>query len=185
MPLGTKWRELGLCKTSNFLTDEEKNECFSEEEYRVANVAAAHKIFFPERGDHGSKDLAVEICKRCPVKIECLAYSLNTSPKSGIWGGVSGRDRRRIRKQKNRVRVSSTGFTEDYASYDDEYSSWWHSESDLLFREMKKQELLSLNSETRYDEPVEKKNPESLDMYDLEDTLSLDDLDEDDIPTLY
>jgi WhiB family redox-sensing transcriptional regulator len=51
--------------------------------------------WFPERGQ--SSEQARAICRRCLVQRECLAYALDMGDKfPGIWGGTSGRERRRL-----------------------------------------------------------------------------------------
>ena len=57
--------------------------------------------FFPV----GSTGLAVEqieaakaVCEQCPVKTECLQFALETNQDSGIWGGTSEEERRRLRR---------------------------------------------------------------------------------------
>lgn len=54
--------------------------------------------FFPERG--GSTDDARDVCRGCVVRAECLEYALTTGQKFGIWGGMSERERRRIRRAR-------------------------------------------------------------------------------------
>jgi WhiB family redox-sensing transcriptional regulator len=56
--------------------------------------------FFPERGQDARAAQAV--CARCPVSDECLEYALEKKIKDGIWGGKSGRDRRRLRARARR-----------------------------------------------------------------------------------
>ena len=51
--------------------------------------------FFPGRGE--SMASATAVCERCHVKLECLAYALERGIHEGIWGGASGRERRRLR----------------------------------------------------------------------------------------
>jgi WhiB family redox-sensing transcriptional regulator len=58
-------------------------------------------IFFPERGASTRKAKAV--CRRCPVQEECLEYAVNNGEKFGIWGGLSERERRAIRKKRGIV----------------------------------------------------------------------------------
>lgn len=53
-------------------------------------------LFFPERGQ--SLEPAKEICKKCPVELECLIYSYRTGVDGGIWGGLSNKHRLKIRK---------------------------------------------------------------------------------------
>ncbi len=55
-------------------------------------------LFFPERG--ASTREAKEVCRGCIVKDDCLEYALANSEKFGIWGGMSERERRRIRRQR-------------------------------------------------------------------------------------
>lgn len=53
------------------------------------------ELFFPEKG--GSTREAKRICGRCGVKAECLEYALAHDERFGIWGGLSERERRRLR----------------------------------------------------------------------------------------
>lgn len=55
-------------------------------------------LFFPERG--ASTREAREVCRGCVVREQCLAYALRHSEKYGIWGGLSERERRRIRRER-------------------------------------------------------------------------------------
>lgn len=55
-------------------------------------------LFFPERG--ASTKEAKEVCRGCVVKDECLEYALSNSEKFGIWGGMSERERRRVRRSR-------------------------------------------------------------------------------------
>ena len=59
-------------------------------------------LFFPERG--ASTKEAKSVCGGCEVKMECLEYALRHGEKFGIWGGMSERERRRIRRQRALVR---------------------------------------------------------------------------------
>lgn len=54
-------------------------------------------IFFPERGQNSRE--AKKICARCDVRTECLAYALENKESFGVWGGVTEKDRRKLRKQ--------------------------------------------------------------------------------------
>jgi len=55
-------------------------------------------LFFPERGASTRK--AKAICNACEVKGECLDYAIVNGEKFGIWGGMSERERRRVRRQR-------------------------------------------------------------------------------------
>jgi len=54
------------------------------------------EAFFPEKG--GSTREAKKICTGCEVKAECLEYALANDERFGIWGGLSERERRRIKR---------------------------------------------------------------------------------------
>lgn len=56
----------------------------------------ATEIFFPDRGI--STNPAKAICAGCTVRAECLEHSMTQPERFGIWGGLSERERRRIRK---------------------------------------------------------------------------------------
>ena len=55
-------------------------------------------LFFPERG--ASTKEAKEVCRGCVVREQCLEYALANGEKFGIWGGMSERERRRIRRAR-------------------------------------------------------------------------------------
>jgi WhiB family transcriptional regulator, redox-sensing transcriptional regulator len=55
-------------------------------------------LFFPERG--ASTRRAKAICKACEVKGQCLDYAIDNGEKFGIWGGLSERERRRVRRER-------------------------------------------------------------------------------------
>ena len=59
-------------------------------------------LFFPERG--ASTKEAKEVCRGCVVRDDCLEYALQNGEKFGIWGGMSERERRRIRRQRAQQR---------------------------------------------------------------------------------
>lgn len=54
------------------------------------------ELFFPAKGEETSQIKAV--CRACDVQAECLAYAMNGGEEHGIWGGLSGRERRRLRR---------------------------------------------------------------------------------------
>jgi WhiB family transcriptional regulator, redox-sensing transcriptional regulator len=54
------------------------------------------EAFFPEKG--GSTREAKRICIGCDVRAECLEYALLNDERFGIWGGLSERERRRLKR---------------------------------------------------------------------------------------
>ncbi len=71
-PADSEWQERALCSQ----TDPE--------------------AFFPEKG--GSTREAKRICLGCEVKDACLEYALANDERFGIWGGLSERERRRLKR---------------------------------------------------------------------------------------
>ena len=57
------------------------------------------EAFFPEKG--GSTRDAKRICTTCEVKAQCLDYALQNDERFGIWGGLSERERRKLRRSKS------------------------------------------------------------------------------------
>jgi WhiB family redox-sensing transcriptional regulator len=55
------------------------------------------EAFFPEKG--GSTREAKKVCLSCDVRVECLEYALQSDERFGIWGGLSERERRRLKKR--------------------------------------------------------------------------------------
>jgi LuxR family maltose regulon positive regulatory protein len=56
------------------------------------------ELFFPERG--ASTREAKSVCAGCAVRLDCLEYALRNHEKFGIWGGLSERERRRLRRRR-------------------------------------------------------------------------------------
>ena len=63
-------------------------------------------LFFPNRG--ASTREAKKICSECTVKEHCLEYAIVNAEKFGIWGGLSERERRKIRKDRGLTRKRSS-----------------------------------------------------------------------------
>jgi WhiB family transcriptional regulator, redox-sensing transcriptional regulator len=55
------------------------------------------EAFFPEKG--GSTREAKKVCRACEVRAECLEYALGQDERFGIWGGLSERERRKLKRQ--------------------------------------------------------------------------------------
>jgi WhiB family transcriptional regulator, redox-sensing transcriptional regulator len=55
------------------------------------------EAFFPEKG--GSTREAKRVCLSCDVRGECLEYALQNDERFGIWGGLSERERRKLKKR--------------------------------------------------------------------------------------
>ena len=77
------------------------NELFAaiEQEWQDQALCAQTdpEAFFPEKG--GSTREAKRICKACAVRDDCLEYALEHDERFGIWGGLSERERRKLKKK--------------------------------------------------------------------------------------
>jgi WhiB family transcriptional regulator, redox-sensing transcriptional regulator len=64
------------------------------------------ELFFPI-GTTGpaieQTERAIEVCRDCPVRAECLEWSLATCQDAGVWGGLGEEERREIRRQRRRA----------------------------------------------------------------------------------
>ena len=74
----TRWRELAACRGIDL------------------------GVFFPERG--ASAGPARQVCAACPVRQPCLDYAVTNRITSGVWGGLTERERRAL--QSRWVRAS-------------------------------------------------------------------------------
>jgi WhiB family redox-sensing transcriptional regulator len=59
-------------------------------------------LFFPV----GTTGLALDqieqakaVCRACPAQSPCLEFALSTNQESGVWGGTSEEERRKLRRQ--------------------------------------------------------------------------------------
>lgn len=54
--------------------------------------------FFPDKG--GSTRDAKAICARCEVREQCLEWALANDVRFGIFGGLSERERRQLKRER-------------------------------------------------------------------------------------
>jgi WhiB family transcriptional regulator, redox-sensing transcriptional regulator len=64
---------------------------------RAACRGVEVEIFFPPDRDP-IETVAKEICRACTVREDCLEYCLSHREEHGIWGGMTERERRHMRK---------------------------------------------------------------------------------------
>ena len=68
---------------------------------RAACRDTTPELFFPIGTTGGALDqidAAKRVCGQCPVTHECLEFALGTNQESGVWGGLTEEERRRLRK---------------------------------------------------------------------------------------
>jgi WhiB family redox-sensing transcriptional regulator len=62
---------------------------------------ASNSVFYPQRGVPSASALAM--CRSCEVRVECLEYALENDEEFGIWGGLSERERRKLKSDRERM----------------------------------------------------------------------------------
>lgn len=67
---------------------------------RALCAQADPEAFFPTLGD--SAQPARRICAGCPVRQECLDFALAQNEEFGVWGGMSTRERQRLRRLRQK-----------------------------------------------------------------------------------
>jgi WhiB family transcriptional regulator, redox-sensing transcriptional regulator len=78
------------------------------------------ELFFPVTGTGPALvqlDQARAICRRCPVRAQCLSFALETAQDHGVWGGTSEDERRALRRNRRR-RQGTTGAAREWAHRD-------------------------------------------------------------------
>jgi WhiB family redox-sensing transcriptional regulator len=86
---------LGVPGVRQFRVAEEENPLAWQSDSLCAQTDP--EAFFPEKG--GSTRDAKKICGSCEVRSHCLEYALENDERFGIWGGLSERERRKLRKR--------------------------------------------------------------------------------------
>ena len=75
---GLSWQDLGACRGLNAT------------------------IFYPDPDNEVGTDRALAVCEGCMVRESCLEHALAIREHTGIWGGATERDRRRILRRRRR-----------------------------------------------------------------------------------
>jgi WhiB family redox-sensing transcriptional regulator len=65
--------------------------------------------WFPADEDGGGAAAARRVCAGCPVQPECLDYALGAHIRHGLWGGLFGRERTALTRQRGREVGGGTG----------------------------------------------------------------------------
>lgn len=56
-------------------------------------------LFYPPTGARSAARAAKRVCMGCPVQARCLRYALTHRERFGVWGGLSERERRELKRQ--------------------------------------------------------------------------------------
>jgi WhiB family redox-sensing transcriptional regulator len=96
-PPGEKAVELTVRLSSSVtIVDKTENKNI---DWRVEAVCAQtdQEAFFPEKG--GSTREAKKVCLSCEVREKCLEWALANDERHGVWGGLSERERRKLKRK--------------------------------------------------------------------------------------
>ena len=77
--------------------DEVEDEGLLSWQERALCAQTDPEAFFPEKG--GSTREAKKVCGQCDVRADCLGYALANDERFGIWGGLSERERRKLKRR--------------------------------------------------------------------------------------
>jgi WhiB family redox-sensing transcriptional regulator len=76
--------------------------------HRSACLDEDPELFFPI-GNTGPAILQIEeakqVCRRCDVREQCLAWALEAGQDHGVWGGMSEDERRALKRRNARAKV--------------------------------------------------------------------------------
>jgi WhiB family redox-sensing transcriptional regulator len=76
--------------------------------HRAACLEEDPELFFPI-GNTGPAILQIEeakqVCRRCDVREQCLAWALEAGQDHGVWGGLSEDERRALKRRNARAKV--------------------------------------------------------------------------------
>lgn len=65
---------------------------------RAACAGMPTDLWFPLRNQRHQLAKAKGVCSGCPSRVECLTWALAAGEVHGVWGGLSERERRPLRR---------------------------------------------------------------------------------------
>ncbi len=64
---------------------------------------ASQPLLFDYDATRAERDAARTLCRACPARPACASHALNRPDETGVWGGTSDSDRRRVRADAARA----------------------------------------------------------------------------------
>jgi len=78
---------------------------------RARCIGEDPELFFPVGSSEpalAQVERAKLVCRGCPVRTDCLEWSLVTCQDAGVWGGLDEEERREIRRARRRSKVAAS-----------------------------------------------------------------------------
>jgi hypothetical protein len=63
----------------------------------VDDIKFMHSLFFGDTKK--AHDEAKAMCIECPMQIECLRGAIERNEPDGVWGGLTAKERKQLRKR--------------------------------------------------------------------------------------
>jgi WhiB family redox-sensing transcriptional regulator len=82
LPEEDDWRHEAACAG-------EETDLFFPVGFSPAALAQAHE--------------AKQVCARCPVRLPCLQFALETGQDAGVWGGLTEEQRHTMKRRSNKL----------------------------------------------------------------------------------
>jgi WhiB family redox-sensing transcriptional regulator len=70
---------------------------------RAACAGMNPDLFFPVQSNGTTVSAPKAVCGGCPVRVDCAMHAINEGEEHGIWGGLTERERRRVRRGRARM----------------------------------------------------------------------------------
>lgn len=77
---------------------------FIQNKEKAACLNSITDVFFPNTSlKDDSKEIvnAKKICNQCEIKNDCLNFALSNDEPDGVWGGLSHRERKKLKRIKS------------------------------------------------------------------------------------
>ena len=70
-------------------------------------------LFFGDDWNSAIADLRIakNMCRRCPIMLQCAVYGLEAEEEYGVWGGLTPLDRKKMRRDHGAYRKAAESVT--------------------------------------------------------------------------
>lgn len=67
---------------------------------RASCAEISADLWYPEKGANQYVSNVKAVCGGCPVRSQCLEHALAIGENDGIWGGLTVKERRKLRDER-------------------------------------------------------------------------------------